>query len=96
MNERESDTGLQEAVLVLRHQVVLHLDTGRHSPALLLNQTEHVAEAVHYQAFVLLAGIGGTHHALTHHVVGIVGMHALLRVLQLPRQVHVVHRNLAQ
>ena len=94
MNEWESDTGLQEAVFVLGHQVVLHLDTCRHSPALFLNQPEHVAEAIYHQTFVLLTGVTGTDHALAHYVVGIVGMDALLGIFQFSRQVNVVHRNL--
>ena len=94
MNEWESDTGLQETVFVLGHQVVLHFNTCRHPPALLLNQPEHVAEAIYHQTFVFLAGVTGTDHALAHYVVGIVGMDALLGIFQFSRQVHVVHRYL--
>ena len=60
------------------------------------DQTAHIAEAIHNKPLVLLSCIAGTNHALAHHVVGIVGVYALLCVLQLASKVDVVHRDLAQ
>ena len=76
--------------------MVLHLDAGRNAPAVTGYQSEHVAEAIHHESFVLLPRIACADHTLAHHIVGIVGVYALLRVLQFSCQVHVVHRDLAQ
>ena len=45
---------------------------------------------------VFLAPVTRADHALTHHVVGVVGVYTLLGVLQLACKIHVVHRDLRQ
>ena len=87
---------LQERVLVLRHQVVLHLDARRDAPAVLGYQSEHLTEALPYQLRVLVAAVARTEHALAHAVIGVVGFHPELGVAQLSGQIHVVHGDLTQ
>ena len=87
---------LQERVLVLRHQVVLHLDARRDAPAVLGYQAEHLTEALPHQLRVLGAAVARTEHALAHAVVGVVGFHPELGVAQLSGQIHVVHGDLTQ
>ena len=96
MDEVECHTSLQEALLVLAHQVVLNLYTGGDSPAVTFYQPEHVTETVHYKHLVFLASVARTYHALAYYVVGIVGMDTLLGVFQLSGKVNVVHRDLRQ
>ena len=88
-------TGLQKALLVLAHQVLFHFDAGRHPPAVALDETEHVAEALYHKGIVLVAPVGQTYPALAHHVVGIVGVD-VLAAFHAAWQIHVVHRDLRQ
>ena len=95
-DEGEQYASLQEALLPLAHQVVLHLHLRRASPSLALYQPEHGAEAVDHQVHVLVAVVGIAHHTLARHVVGVVCLRARLGVLQLARQVAVVKRDLRE
>ena len=75
--------------------MVLHLNAGRHAPALLGTQAEHVPEAVHNQRLVFLTGITDTYNTLADHIPSPVNMYTL--VAGYPAlQVNVVHRNLTQ
>ena len=95
MYELEHLAGFQEATLVLAHQVLLNLDACRDAPAVPCNQPEHVAETLHYKGVILAASVGQSYPTLAHHVVGVVCVYVLIP-LHAARQVHVVHRYLAQ
>ena len=90
---REQLTLLQETVLPLAHQVILHLHLGRAAPATTRYQAEHRKETLLHQLHILLAVIGKAHHTLARHIVGVVCFRACLRVAQLTRQVTVVKRD---
>ena len=93
VHEGKGNTGLQEAVFVFAHQVLLDFDAGGHAPAVAFDEPEHVAEAFCHQCIVFLAGIGCPDPALAHYVVGIVGVDALV-AFHPARQVDVVHGDL--
>lgn len=63
---------LQETLFPLTHQVVLHLNLCRATPALAFYQSEHRAEAVCNQVHVLVAVVSVAHHALACDIVGVV------------------------
>ena len=88
-------TGFQEALLVLAHQMLLHLDTGRHPPPVTLNQAEHIPETGNHKGFVFITAVSKPHTALAYHIVGIISMY-VFTTLHATRKIHVIHRNLGQ
>ena len=96
MNEWECDTCLQKSVLVLRHQVILNLNTCWHTPTIAFYQSEHIPKAVKHQDFILFPCVRCANHTLADHIISIVSVNPLLGVFQLSCQVHVIHCDLAQ
>ena len=81
---------LQETLFPLTHQVVLHLNLCRATPALAFYQSEHRAEAVGNQVHVLVAVVGVAHHALACDIVGVVCLRPCLGILQFAWEVAVI------
>ena len=74
----------------MAHEVVLDLDLGRATPALTVEQPEHIAEHIHHEVDVLGAVVGVADTAAACHVVGIVSLRANPGVLEFARKVAVV------
>ena len=95
-HEGEHLAGLEETVLPLCHEVVLHLHLCRAAPAVAVYHAEHIAEHIHHEVHGLVAVVSIADNALARHVVGVVGLWADFGVAELARQVAVVKGNLGE